>query len=283
MVCFLWSGSGVGARCLLEGRFLKILVLVKLVPSSEARIRIAADGRSIDSADVEFLASAYDEYAVEAALQLKEKFGGEVVAVSAGPEKAAEMLRKSCLALGVDRGILLRDPALDQADTLGTARALAAACRRESPDLVLCGKLAIDQENSAVGQQVAALLDLPHVAVVSKLEAPSEASFVVHREIEGGMEELEVDLPAVLTTNKGLNEPRYASLKGIMSAKKKPLDTLDLAALGLDPGAVTAKAVLISLETPPVRADQGRIIQGESAQAKVAELVRLLREEAKVL
>jgi electron transfer flavoprotein beta subunit len=262
---------------------LKILVMVKLVPSSEARIRIAADGRSIDPADVEYVASAYDEYAVEAALQLKEKFGGEVVAVSVGPDRAAEMLRKSCLALGVDRAILVRDPAMDNTDTLGTARALAAVSRRESPDLVLCGKLAIDQENSAVGQQVAALLDLPHVAVVSKLEPTSESSFAVYREIEGGMEELDVDLPAVLTTNKGLNEPRYASLKGIMSAKKKPLDTLDLAALGLTAAAVAPQAELISLESPPVRADQGRIIQGESAQAKVAELVRLLREEAKVL
>jgi electron transfer flavoprotein beta subunit len=262
---------------------LKIVVLVKLVPSSEARIRISGDGRSIDPADVEFLASAYDEYAVEAALQLKEKFGGEVVAISAGPDKAAEMLRKSCLALGVDRAVLVRDPALDQTDTLGTARALAEACRRETPDLVLCGKLAIDQENAAVGPQVAALLDFPHVAVVSKLEAASEGTFLVHREIEGGMEEIEVDLPAVLTTNKGLNEPRYASLKGIMAAKKKPLDTVDLAALGLDAAAVAPRAVLASIETPPVRADQGRIIAGETAAEKVTELVRLLREEAKVL
>jgi electron transfer flavoprotein beta subunit len=262
---------------------LKIVVLVKLVPSSEARIRIAGDGRSIDPADVEFLASAYDEYAVEAALQLKEKFGGEVIAITAGPERAAEMLRKSCLALGVDRALLIRDPALDQADTLGTSRALAAACRRETPDLILCGKLAIDQENAAVGPQVAAILDLPHVAVVSRLEPVSETSFLLHREIEGGMEEIAVVLPAVLTTNKGLNEPRYASLKGIMTAKKKPLDTVDLAALGLDAAAVAPLAVLVSLETPPVRADQGTIIQGESAAAKVAELVRLLREEAKVL
>jgi electron transfer flavoprotein beta subunit len=262
---------------------LKIVVLVKLVPSSEARIRIAGDGRSIDTADVELLASAYDEYAVEAALQLKEKFGGEVVAISAGPDKAAEMLRKSCLALGVDRAVLVRDPALDQTDTLGTARALAAACHREAPDLILCGKLAIDQENAAVGPQVATLLNLPHVSVVSKLDPCSESVFIVHREIEGGMEEIEVTLPAVLTANKGMNEPRYASLKGIMTAKKKPLDTIDLAALGLDAQAVAPKAILVSLKTPPVRGDQGLIIQGESAAAKVGELVRLLLEEAKVL
>lgn len=262
---------------------LKIVVLVKLVPSSEARIRIAADGRSVDPAEVEFLISVYDEYAVEAALQLKEKHGGEVVAVSAGPEKAAEMLRKSCLALGVDRAVLVRDAALDSADTLGVARALAAACRRENPDLVFCGKLAIDQENSAVGPQVASLLDLPHVAVVSRLEVIDPSHVVVHREVEGAMEEIEVTLPALLTTNKGLNEPRYASLKGIMSAKKKPLDTVDLAALGLDAASVAPKAVLCSLETPPVRTDLGRIVAGETAAEKVTELVRLLREEAKVL
>jgi electron transfer flavoprotein beta subunit len=282
MFCFcrrVWRAG----RAYVEEGLLKIVVLVKLVPSSEARIRIAADGRSIDPADVELLASAYDEYAVEAALQLKEKFGGEVVAISAGPDKAAEMLRKSCLALGVDRAVLVRDPALDRTDTLGTARALAAACRRETPDLILCGKLAIDQENAAVGPQVAALLDLPHVSVVSNLEPSSESAFVVHREIEGGMEEIEVSLPAVLTANKGMNEPRYASLKGIMTAKKKPLDTVDLAALGLDAQAVAPKAILVSLKTPPVRADQGIIIQGESAAAKVAELVRLLFEEAKAL
>jgi electron transfer flavoprotein beta subunit len=266
-----------------EERLLKIVVLVKLVPSSEARIRIAGDGRSIDPTDVEFLASAYDEYAVEAALQLKERFGGEVVAVSAGPDKAAEMLRKSCLALGVDRAVLVRDPALEQADSLGIARVLAAACRREAPDLILCGKLAIDRENAAVGVQVATLLDLPYVAVVTKLDPTSESSFVVHREIEGGAEEIEVNLPAVLTANKGLNDPRYASLKGIMTAKKKPLDIVDLAALGLDAPAVAPLVVLTSLETPPVRAEQGVIVQGESAATKVAELVRLLREEAKVL
>jgi len=261
----------------------KIVVLVKLVPGSEARIRIAADGRSIDPADTEFVVNPYDEYAVEAALQLKEAKGGEVVAITAGPERAAEMLRKSCLALGVDRAVLIRDTLLDRADALVTARVLAAACRKEAPDLVLAGKLAIDEENSSVGPMVAGLLDLPHAAVVSRLEMPAEAAVRVHREVEGGMEEIELDLPAVLTANKGLNEPRYASLKGIMAAKKKPLDTVDLASLGIDPAQLVPGAELVGLEPPPVRAESGKIIAGESVEQKVAELIRLLREEARAL
>lgn len=252
---------------------MKIVVLVKLVPSSEARIRIGADGRSVDPADVEFVANPYDEYAVEAALQLKEKFGGEVVAISAGPEKAAEMLRKSCLAMGVDRAVLIRDDALAAADAAGVARALAAACRKETPDLVLAGKQGIDFEYSATGPMVGALLDLPHVSVLSRLEAVSETTVRVHREIEGGMEEIEVDLPAVLTANKGLNEPRYASLKGIMAAKKKPLDVVPVTN-----GASLVTVVALAL--PPERA-AGRIV-GEGAAA-VPALIAALTTEAKVL
>ncbi len=264
---------------------MKIAVLVKLVPSSEARIRISPDGRSVDPADVEFVANPYDEYAVEAALQLKEKFGGEVVAISLGADRVAEMLRKSCLALGVDRAVLVRDAALEGAagDPLAGARALAEACRRETPDLVLAGKLAIDFEFSATGPMVAGLLGWPHVSVVSRLEPVSEKTFLLHREIEGAMEKIEVDLPAVVTANKGLNEPRYATLKGIMAAKKKPLDTIDLAALGLSAADVAPRARAVSLEPPPVRAEAGVILKGDSPAETAAELVRLLREVARVI
>ncbi len=259
---------------------MKIAVLVKQVPSSEARIRIAPDGRSVDPAEVQFVVNPYDENALEAGLQLKEKFGGEVIVVSAGPVKAEEALR-TCLALGADRAVLVRDEALLASDSLGTARALAAACKRLEADLILCGKVAIDLEDSAVGVQVAEILDLPHVSVVSKLEPAAENRFIVHREIEGGAEVIEVDLPAVLTANKGLNEPRYASLKGIMAAKKKPLETLDLAALGLAGAAAGAGTSLAGLEYPPPRA-AGKILQGETAET-VPQLVSLLKNEAKVL
>ena len=264
-----------------EENALKIVVLIKQVPSSEARIRVAAGGRSVDPADVQFVINPYDEYALEAALQFKEKFGGEVVVLSTGTARTEEALR-SCLALGADRALLIADEALGEADSLMTARALAAACKAQGADLILCGKLSIDQENSAVGVQVAEALDLPHVSVVTRCEPESEKRFKVQREIEGGMEVCEVDLPAVLTTNKGLNEPRYASLKGIMAAKKKPLETVGLSALGLDAAALGApKARLGALEYPAPRGE-GKLVK-EAAAESVRQLVGWLKDEAKVL
>lgn len=261
----------------------KIAVLIKQVPSSEARIRVAADGRSIDPADVEYGVNVYDEYAMEAALQTKEKHGGEVVVLALGGPKVEEALR-TCLALGADRAVVLRDEAFAGGDSLGTARVLSAALRKEAPDLILCGKLSIDEENFAVGPQVAELLDLPHASVLSHLEVPDPKHVTAKREIEGGMEELEIELPAVLTANKGLNEPRYASLKGIMMAKKKPMETLDAAGLGLDPATVGAQAAqvsIVAMEPPPERSG-GRLFEG-AAKDVVPEVVRLLKEEAKVL
>jgi electron transfer flavoprotein beta subunit len=259
---------------------LKIAVLVKQVPSSEASIRVASDGRTIDPADVQWIVNPYDEYALEAALQLKEKFGGEAVAFSLGGAKGEEAMR-TCLALGLDRAVLIRDAALSAADAQVSAKVLAAAIRRFEPDLVLGGKLSIDQENSAVGVMVAQFLGLPHVSVVSKLEAESAATLKVHREIEGGAEVVTVDLPAVLTANKGLNEPRYASLKGIMAAKKKPLEVLDIAALGLDPASLEPTAAVQSLEYPPARTE-GKVVQGD-ARDSARELVAYLRDQAKLI
>ena len=199
---------------------MKIAVLVKQVPSSEARIRLAGDRKSIEPSDVEFVVNPYDEYAIEEALRTKEKFGGEVIAVSFGAAKAEEALR-TCLALGADRALLVKDPVPAGGNTLRSARILAAALGTISPDLVLCGKVSIDSENSAVGVQTAEFLGLPHVSAISKCEPIDAGRFRVQREIEGGSEVIEVTLPAVLTADKGLNEPRYASLKGIMMAKKK--------------------------------------------------------------
>jgi electron transfer flavoprotein beta subunit len=256
----------------------KIGVLIKQVPSSEARIRIGADGRSVDPSEVQFVVNPYDEYAMEAALQLREKFGGEVIVLSAGSNKAEEVLR-TCLALGADRAILVKDDALASGDSMQVAGLLAAALRTLDLDLVLCGKVSIDHENSAVGVQVAALLGLPHVSVISKLEPEDERHLTVHREIEGGMERIEVDLPALVTANKGLNEPRYASLKGIMAAKKKPLDTIDRSALGLDPARPGVN--LIKLQYPAPRA-AGKLFREEARQS-VRQVLDLLQSEAKVL
>jgi len=257
-----------------------IAILVKQVPSSEARIRIAESGFSIDPAEMEFVINPYDEYALEAGMQLREKFGGETVAVALGPEDADRALRE-CLALGIDRAVRIWDPGFAGYCATARARALAAGCARLNADLVLCGKLSIDEENSAVGVQVAEVLEWPHVSVVSSLEPESEARFRAHREIEGGTEVWEVDLPAVITANKGMNEPRRKTMKGIMAAKKKPIELLGPAELELDGSPAGACATLASLEYPPPR-KAGQILQG-TPEETVAQLVQKLRDEAKIL
>jgi electron transfer flavoprotein beta subunit len=170
-------------------------------------------------------------------------------------------------------------------DTLGTAKILAAMIRPLAPDLILAGKQAVDYDEMAVGIMLAELLDLPHVAVVTKLEMGADGtSFTAHREIEGAVEEVACSLPAVVTTQKGLNEPRYASLKGIMAAKKKTIETLEPAALGLDLAALSGSARSWSLAgwaSPPARS-RGKILTGE-AKESARELVRLLHEEAKII
>ena len=250
---------------------MKIAVCIKRVPDSETRVKIAPDGKSLDEAGVKFILNPYDEFAVEEALRLKERAGaGEVVAVALGPSAAQETIRTT-LAMGVDRGILLQTDGLP-ADGLEAAKALAAELATGGYDLLLFGKMAIDDYNQQVGPMVAELLDLPCVTSVARLEIAG-ASGVAEREIEGGVEVVEFPLPAVLSTDKGLNEPRYPALKGIMAAKKKPLE---VKAVTLGGGALEIVALLPPPERPPSR------IVGAGAGA-VPELVRLLREEAKVL
>jgi len=250
---------------------MKIAVCIKRVPDSETRVKIASDGKSIDEAGVKFILNPYDEFAVEEALRRKEKAGaGEVVVIALGPAAAQETIR-TALAMGADRGVLLQADRIP-ADGLQAATALAAELKAGGYDLILFGKMAIDDYNHQVGPMVAELLDLPCVTTVAHLEIENGKG-TAEREIEGGVEVVEFPLPAVLTTDKGLNEPRYPALKGIMAAKKKPLDAkpTTIAAGGLD---------VLALMPPPER-QAGKIV-GEGAAA-VAELVRLLREEAKVL
>jgi electron transfer flavoprotein beta subunit len=249
----------------------KIAVCIKRVPDTETRIRIGGDGASIDEAGVKFIVNPYDEFAVEEALQRRDKAGGgEVVAIVLGPEAAQETIR-SVLAMGADRGVLLKADRIP-ADALAVAKALAAELKDRGYDLVLFGKMAVDDYNHGVGPMVAELLGLPCVTAIAKLELEGGKG-VAEREIEGGVEVVEFALPAVLTAEKGLNTPRYPALKGIMAAKKKPIE-IKPAALGEARIAVTA------LGLPPDR-KAGRIV-GEGPDA-VPELVRLLRTEAKVL
>jgi len=260
---------------------MKIAVCVKQVPDTETRVKVAASGNAISEADVaNWIVSPYDEFAIEEALRIKEAKGGEVVAISAGPDRAQAALR-TALAMGADSAVHLKDPALDASDSLGTARALAAAIRKLAPfDLVLCGQQGVGGDNSQVPAMLAELLDLPQVTVAVKLEI-GEGKATVEREVEGGRETWETSLPAVVSAQKGLNEPRYASLKGIMQAKKKPIQTLDLAALGLDAAAVAPKTRVVGLELPPAR-PAVRMIEGDPG-TQARELIRLLHEEAKVI
>ncbi len=260
---------------------MKIVVCVKQVPDTETRVRIAPSGNDVSEADVaNWIVSPYDEFAIEEALRIKEKKGGEVVLVTAGPDRAQAALRTG-LAMGADAAVHVKDALLDAADTLGTARALAAAVRTLAPyDLVLCGQQGVGGDNSQVPGMLAELLDLPQVTVAVKVEV-EDGKATVEREIEGGRETWQTPLPAVVSAQKGLNEPRYASLKGIMAAKKKPVRVLDLAGLGLDAAAVAPKVKVTAMELPPAR-PAVRMIEGDpDTQAK--ELVRLLHEEAKVV
>lgn len=249
---------------------MNIIVCIKRTPDTETRVRVAEDGVSIDPSGVKYIVSPYDEFALEGALRLREAAGeGEVVALTLGEKAASEQLR-SALAMGADRAILLEGTA--SIDGLATARALATELEAHDAPLVLFGVKAADDDQQQVGPMTATLLGRPCVTAVSTFEVNGD-TVTCHREVEGGHEVVEVGLPAVLTVTKGPFEPRYASLKGIMAAKRKPLD--EKPAPAVDP-ALRIEA----LELPPER-PEGRIV-GEGPDA-ASELVRLLREEAKVL
>ena len=250
---------------------MKIAVCIKRVPDSETRVKIASAGKSLDEAGVKFVLNPYDEFAVEEALQRKEKAGaGEVAVFCLGPAAAQETIR-TALAMGADRGVLLQTDSVP-ADGFVTAQAIAAELKPGGWDLILFGKMAIDDYNQQVGPMIAELLGLPCVTAVAHLEIEGSKG-VAEREIEGGIEVVEFPLPAVITADKGLNEPRYPALKGIMAAKKKPLEVKPVQL-----GAGTIEVVAL---TPPPERKEGKIV-GEGPGA-VPELVRLLREEAKVL
>ena len=249
---------------------MKIVVCVSHVPDTATRIKVGGDGKAIDPAGITYIINPYDEYAVEEALKIKEKAGeGEVVVISLGNDNNKETIRKA-LAMGADTGILLKEET--HRDSLGVAKALAEEIKSQGAELVMMGKQSVDYDNSIVGQITAELLDYSCVPVCVKLEIDGE-KITAEREIEGGREVIETSLPAVITCQKGLNEPRYASLKGIMSAKKKTIEEKT-------PVAYAPTTEIIKLHLPPGK-QPGRIV-GSDASA-VPELVKLLKEEAKVI
>ncbi|MBI2267733.1 MAG: electron transfer flavoprotein subunit beta/FixA family protein [Armatimonadetes bacterium] len=263
---------------------MNIIVCIKQVPDSEAQVKIASDGKALDLDQVKFVLNPYDEFAVEEAIRIKEKKGdGTVTVVSLGPPRVKDALR-SALAMGADQAVLLWDPAFEGLDSHGTAVLLSRYLAGQTYDLILLGKQAIDDDMSYIGPALADLLKLPLVSVVTKLEfSPDYKTAFAQREGERGVEKIEVSLPAVLTAQKGLNEPRYASLMGIMKAKKKEIQEVNAAALGMEGSGTSdlVKSRVTKLDYPPKR-PPGKIVPGDAATA-AKELVRLLREEAKII
>lgn len=258
------------------------LVAIAYVPDTETKIKIAADGKSIDESDVKWIVSPYDEYALEEALRTKEAKGsGSVAVVTVGPERARTGLRE-CLARGGDEAIWVDSGGVGYLDALATAKAIAAVAKQRSDDVLWFGQKGVGYDESLVGPMVAELLGLPQVGNVVKLEV-GDGRISAHREIEGAHEIVECALPAVLTAQKGLNEPRYASLKGIMGAKKKPIAEKKLADLAIpEASPANAKARWRRLELPPPR-QAVKLIPSDDPAGAARELVRLLREEAKVI
>ena len=248
---------------------MKVLVAVKRVVDYNVKIRVKADGTGVETANVKFSMNPFDEIAVEEAVRLKEAGKAtEIVVVSIGPAQSQDTLR-TALAMGADRGILVLSD--DEIQPLAVAKALKVLVEKEQPQLVILGKQAIDDDSNQTGQMLAALLGWAQGTFASKLELGDKAQ--VTREVDGGLETISLSLPAVLTTDLRLNEPRYASLPNIMKAKKKPIETVSPADLGID---VAPRLVTLKVEEPSKRKAGVKV-------GSVAELVEKLKNEAKVI
>lgn len=260
---------------------MKIAVCIKAVPDTEAKIVIAADKLSIETAGVRFVTSPYDEFAIEEALLQKTKHGGETMVFSMGGAECTDVLRDA-LARGIDNATHLQDPSFTNLEPLSTAKVLAAAIKDGGYDLILLGQQGAGGDNSQVPAMLAELLDLPQVTVVTKLEIEGN-KFKADREIEGAHETVEGTLPAVMSAQKGLNEPRYPGIKGVMAARRKEIAVKNAESLGLAGkiGVDHASMKLAEMAPPPER-PQGRILEGD-VDAQVKTLIQLLKTEAQVI
>jgi len=248
---------------------MKIAVCVSRVPDTTTKVKIGADGKTIDPAGVTYIINPYDEFAVEAALQLKEKQSGETVVISVGGENTKEIIRKA-YAMGIEKGILIKTS--DEMDSYAVARNLADVLKEINADIIFFGKQSIDYDDSQIGQLTADMLGLPSISVVVSLNIES-GKVTAEREIEGGKEVVESELPVVICAQRGLNNPRYPNLKGIMQAKSKAIEVRE-------PTYTENKTEVLSMSLPKPK-PKGKII-GSDITA-VHELVKLLREEAKVI
>ena len=245
---------------------MNIIVCVKAVPDMESHFKIRPDALHIEDEDLIYKMNSFDEYAIEAALQLKEKFGGEIVIVSLGEESSKQIMRKA-FAMGADRGILLIDPAFKDSDTLTVAKLIQKGTNDFSYDIILTGVQAEDNANAQVGPILAQFLNIPHTTVVTKIDMHEDGKrTTLHRELEGGfVEVLEMSLPCLLTIQSGINIPRYPSLPGIMKAKKKETKEYNLATLGINPtqvGIQSSKVKRISLHQP-IATGNAQMISGD--------------------
>lgn len=260
---------------------MNIYVFVKRVPDTESKIRINNETNAIVEEGLNFVLNPYDEYAVEEALRQREAQGGKVVVISIGSEKTSVVLKK-CLAMGADEAVLVNDPSPETYDGLRTARIIAQLMKQKYPDysLLLFGKQAVGVDNSQIPSMVAELLGLSQINVVTKLELEGNKG-MAHREIEGALEKVEFSLPAVVSAQKGLNEPRYETLRGIMMAKKKEIPVMSLQELGLGDEELTSRLQIVKMEGPPER-EAGIIIEKEPEVA-AKELVEFLHNQAKLI
>jgi electron transfer flavoprotein beta subunit len=249
---------------------MKVMVTCKRAVDYNVKLRVKPNGSGVETANVKMSMNPFDEIAVEEAVRLKEKgIAREVVAVSCGPADCQETLR-GALAIGADRAILVQTG--EELQPLAMAKLLRAVAQKAQPELIILGKQAIDDDANQTGQMLAALLDWPQATFASKVEI-AQGKATVCREIDGGLEVIEMELPAIVTADLRLNEPRYATLPSIMKAKKKPLETLTAAALDVD---VTPRMKTLRVVEPPARKGGGKV-------ADVKELVARLRNEAKVI
>jgi len=260
---------------------LNIYVFVKRVPDTESKIRINHETNSIVEEGLSFVLNPYDEYAVEEALRLRDAKGGQVTVFSVGTEENTVVLKK-CLAMGADEAVLIKDEAGETYDGLRTAKIIAQALKKKFSDytLLLFGKQSVGADNAQIPAMVGEFLGVPQVNVVTKLEIESSQG-VAHREIEGALEKVSFSLPVIVSAQKGLNEPRYETLKGIMAAKRKEIPVITLQELELNEEELAAQLEIVGMESPPERA-AGKVIEDEPAEA-AKKLVEFLHQEANLI
>lgn len=248
---------------------MKIVVCISQVPDTTTKVKIGENGKTIDTKDITYIINPYDEFGIEEAIKLKEKHGGETIVISVGREQVKETIRKA-FAMGIDKGILIKTD--EQMDSFSVAKNLSAVIKELNPDIIFFGKQSVDYDNSQVGVLTAEFLGIPSISVVVGLEI-HDKNVTAEREIEGGKEIVNASLPVIITAQKGLNNPRYPNLKGIMMAKSKPIEEKQ-------PLYTGNKSEVLGMKLPKGKS-KGKIV-GTDANA-VHELVRLLREEAKVV